>query len=259
MPIKKIFPDRFLLHEKVALVTGAGRGIGAAISVALAEAGANLALVSRTAGELEEIKSDLEQLGRKVLTVTADITLQSEVVEVFTQIQKKFGKLDILVNNAGTCVQARAEEMDLDVWDQIMRLNQRALFHCSQKAAQLMIPRNSGKIVNVASHLGVIALPLRAAYGASKAAVIHLTRVLGAEWARYQINVNCIAPGFTLTKLSRKTLDKPDFQAEVLSKTPLGFMAEPEDIAGAALYLASDASRYMTGQTLVIDGGWSCL
>ena len=122
-----------------------------------------------------------------------------------------------------------------------------------------MIPRNLGRIINIASHLGVIALPLRAAYGASKAAVIHLTRVLGAEWARYQINVNCIAPGFTLTKLSRKTLDKSDFRAEVLSKTPLGFMAEPEDIAGAALYLASDASRYMTGQTLVIDGGWSCL
>jgi NAD(P)-dependent dehydrogenase (short-subunit alcohol dehydrogenase family) len=259
MLTKKVFPDRFLLPEKVALVTGAGRGIGAAISRALAEAGANLALVSRTEGELEAIKSDLEKLGCTVLTVTADITIPVEVAQLFNQVRNHFGKLDILVNNAGTCVQAKAEEMDLDVWDQIMRLNQRALFHCSQKAAQLMIPQNSGKIINIASHLGVIALPLRSAYGASKAAVVHLTRVLGAEWAQYHLNVNCIAPGFTLTKLSRKTLDKPDFREEVLSKTPLGFMAEPEDIAGAVLYLASDASRYMTGQTLVIDGGWSCL
>lgn len=253
------FPDLFDLSNKVALVTGAGRGIGRAISVALAEAGADVVMISRSAEELEETAAEVKRLGRAALSVTVDLCSEDDLQNLFAAIKKRFGELHIVVNNAGTCFQADAETMDLDLWDQTMTLNNRALFRCCQLAAEIMIQQRYGKIINIASHLGVVALPRRAAYCASKAAVIHLTRTLAVEWAAHGINVNGIAPGYTLTKLARRVLDKPEFKQEVLSKTPVGFIAEPRDLVGAAIFLASDASRYMVGQTLVLDGGWSCL
>lgn len=259
MGSKRVFPDSFSLAGKVALVTGSGRGIGAAISVGLAEAGADLVLVSRTGRELEHIQQEIEALGQRALPVTADITREDDVINLFELVKREYKQLDILVNNAGTSTQAKAEEMDLKEWDQIIELNNRALFHVTQLAGRIMIAQQSGKIINMASHLGVVGLPRRTAYCMSKAAVIHYTRTLAAEWAGYGINVNCIAPGYTMTKLARQVLDNQEFRAEVLSKIPLGFIASPEDQVGAVIFLAAEASRYMTGQTLVIDGGWSCL
>lgn len=201
----------------------------------------------------------IRKLGQQVLTFKGDITLEKDVISLFNTVKDKFGHLDILVNNAGTCFQVKAEEMDLKIWDKTMNLNNRALFHCCQMAGRMMISQKSGKIINISSHLGIVGLPERVAYCTSKAAVIHFTKTLAAEWAKFGINVNCIAPGYTITKLSRKVLDNIDFRKKVLKNIPLGFIGDTEDIAGAAVYLASEVSRYMTGQTLVIDGGWSCL
>jgi len=216
-------------------------------------------LVSRTQKELDLQALEIEKLGQQVLTFKGDITVEEDVINLFNAVKEKYGHLDILVNNAGTSFQAKAEEVDLKLWDKTINLNNRALFHCCQMAGKMMISQKSGKIINISSHLGIVGLPKRVVYCTSKAAVIHLTKTLAAEWAEYGINVNCIAPGYTMTKLARKVLDNIDFKKIVLNNIPLKFIGNTEDIAGAAVYLASEASRYMTGQTLVIDGGWSCV
>jgi len=216
-------------------------------------------LVSRTQKELDLQALEIEKLGQQVLTFKGDITVEEDVINLFNAVKEKHGHLDILVNNAGTSFQAKAEEVDLKLWDKTINLNNRALFHCCQMAGKMMISQKSGKIINISSHLGIVGLPKRVVYCTSKAAVIHLTKTLAAEWAEYGINVNCIAPGYTMTKLARKVLDNIDFKKIVLNNIPLKFIGNTEDIAGAAVYLASEASRYMTGQTLVIDGGWSCV
>ena len=168
--------------------------------------------------------------------------------------------LDILVNVAGTSGQVPAEKYNKDLFSRIYDLNCHALFFaCAQSYPLLCKSRTGGRIINISSHLGVVGLPLRTIYCSSKAAVIHFTKTLAAEWAKDHITVNCIAPGYTNTELSQLVLNNSTFRDEVLSKTPVGFIAETDDIAGAAVFLASPASRYMTGQTLVIDGGWSCV
>lgn len=245
------------LRGRHAVIIGAGRGIGKKIAIYYAEAGASLTIAARSAEELETTRSDiLQDCGSKADIEVVDATNDEAVAQMF-KAQKS---IDVLVNVAGTSTQVAAEDYSIEVFDKIYRLNCHALYWATAKAYPfLRQSKFGGKVINIASHLGVIAMPRRSIYGSSKAAVIHFTRVLGAEWARDHINVNCIAPGYTSTELSQLVLKKPEFHAEVLSKTPLGFIAETGDIAGAAVFLASSACRYMTGQTMVIDGGWSCV
>jgi 2-deoxy-D-gluconate 3-dehydrogenase len=245
------------LEGKRALIIGAGRGIGKKIAHYFAQAGAGLTLVSRTEAELEAVKKEiLNETGSVVDVFAADATDEHSISKIFSSLHG----LDILVNVAGTSGQVPAEKYNKDLFSRIYGLNCHALFFaCAQSYPLLCKSRTGGRIINISSHLGVVGLPLRTIYCSSKAAVIHFTKTLAAEWAKDHITVNCIAPGYTNTELSQLVLNNSTFRDEVLSKTPVGFIAETDDIAGAAVFLASPASRYMTGQTLVIDGGWSCV
>jgi NAD(P)-dependent dehydrogenase (short-subunit alcohol dehydrogenase family) len=249
------------LEGKTALVSGGGRGIGKTIALYYAQAGAAVTIIARSAAELEASAREIEEkTGRKAGFIAADVCDLSQVDRVFQAIERDCGSLDVLVNAAGTAAQVPAQDFNAGVFERVYGLNCRGLFYMCGKAYPLMLKTGrGGKIINIASHLGAVGLPLRTVYCSSKAAVIHYTKTLAAEWARDRINVNSIAPGYTVTELSGKVLSDPEFKQEVLSKTPLGFIGETGDIAGAALFLASEASRYMTGQTMIIDGGWSCV
>jgi len=245
------------LRGRRALVIGAGRGIGKKIAVYFAQAGAEVAISARTASELESTKAEIaRETGAAVDTFAHDATDDRAVRAMFAGLDR----LDILVNVAGTSDQVPAEAYDRALFDKIYGLNCHAMFFaCAQAYPLLRQSRAGGRVINIASHLGVVALPRRTVYCSSKAAVIHFTRTLAAEWAKDHITVNGIAPGYTATELAQLVLKNESFKNEVLSKTPLGFIADVGDIAGAAVFLASSASRYMTGQTMVIDGGWSCV
>ena len=245
------------LRGRHAVIIGAGRGIGKKIAAYYAQAGARLTLAARTSQELEATRAEiLEETGVSVDLSVLDATDDDAVTALFAGL----GKLDILVNVAGTSGQVPAQDYGVELFDRIYRLNCHALFLATAKAYPLLCKSpTGGRVINIASHLGVVGLPRRSVYCSSKAAVIHYTKTLAAEWAKDHITVNCIAPGYTSTELSGLVLKNPTFRDEVLSKTPLGFIAEVGDIAGAAVFLASSASRYMTRQTMVMDGGWSCV
>lgn len=250
--------DRIVdLHGRHALIIGAGRGIGRKISLYFAEAGASVSLISRSLQELEQVRTDILKVTQCDVTLYAmDATDDSSMAKLISSLER----LDILVFVAGTSGQVPAEKYTRELFDRIYGLNCHALYNaCALSYPLLSKSEFGGRVIAIASHLGVVGLPLRTVYCSSKAAVIHYITALAAEWAKDHITANCIAPGYTYTELSQLVLQNKTFRDEVLSNTPVGFIAETDDIAGAALYLASSASRYMTGQTMVIDGGWSCV
>ncbi len=248
---------KFRLDGKVAIVTGGSRGIGRAIALGLAEAGADIVLTSRKLPDLETVAGEVAALGRKSLPVAANIRHLEEHDTVVKSTLDEFGKIDVLVNNAGTNVTySSLFDMDEKAWDVTMALNLKAVFFLSQKVAAHMRDRGEGgSIVNISSDSGFRPYPGMSAYSISKCAVQHLTAVFAQELGQYHIRCNCIAPSVTRTRLSRALWDDADNLRRKEMNTALGRIAEPIEMAGAALYLASDASSYMTGQTLLIDGG----
>lgn len=253
--------EQFSLEGKVALVTGASRGIGKAIAIALAQAGAavvgtarpsNLALAVRT-------KEEIEGLGRRASAAALDVRSVEEVSRVVDQAVAELGRLDILVNNAGIALVKHSIDVTEEEWDRVMATNLKGMFFCCQAAARHMINNGGGKIINVSSQLGISALPHRAPYCASKGAVVNMTRSLALEWARYKIYVNCLAPGPTKTDMLYEPVSVSREDAALPFRVPLGRLMEVEDMVGAALYLASPASDGMIGQTLVVDGGWTAM
>ncbi|MBI5305743.1 MAG: SDR family oxidoreductase [Chloroflexi bacterium] len=250
--------DRFRLDGKTALITGGGQGIGRAYALALAEAGANVAIVDVNATTANQVAEEIRQLGRRSLAIMADVTRREDVASMVQTIVREWGKLDIGVNNAGVGEWVKSEEMPEEKWDWLMDINLKGVFLCAQAEAQVMIPRRSGKIISTASMSGsIVNRPQpQAAYNASKAAVIHLTRSLAAEWAQYGINVNCISPGYIYTPLIG-TPERAPMIKEWLSMIPQGRVGQVTDLQGAIVYLASEASDYMTGHDLVIDGGYT--
>ncbi len=247
----------FSLAGKVAIVTGAGRGIGKAIALGLADAGADVVIAARTASDIEITANEVIAKGRKALAVPADVRLSDQVTNLVEKAMAKFGRIDILVNNAGGSFTASAMELSEGGWDAIVRENLKSVFLCSKAAAKVMIEQKKGNIVSIASIAGLRAYLDNIAYGAAKAGIINLTKTLSVDLAPYNIRVNAIAPGYIATTgilQVQKDMPKERMQ-ERLALTPLGRLGQPEDIVGAVIYLASDASSYVTGQTLVIDGG----
>jgi NAD(P)-dependent dehydrogenase (short-subunit alcohol dehydrogenase family) len=245
----------FSLKNKVALITGASRGIGEAIARGLAQAGADLAIASRKLPDLEKVAAGVTQTGRKCLPVAAHVGRTEEIQNLVKKVVGEFGRIDILVNNAATNpTLAQALDVDERAWDSIMNLNLKGLFFLSQAVARVMKEKGGGKIINVSSIAG-ISPDLLPIYSISKAAVIMATKVMAMQWAPYNIRANCIAPGLTKTKFSEALWNNPDILKPAMALTPMGRVGEPEEMVGAVLYLASDASSYVTGQVIAIDGG----
>jgi len=247
----------FDLTGRRALVTGAGRGIGRVLALALAEAGCDVSILEIDMKNAESIVKDIHQLGRKGIAFRADVTRKEQVDKAFAETVKELGRLDICVNNAGISIQKPAEEMPEEDWDSIVDINLKGVFLCCQAAARIMIPQQQGSIINIASMSGIaVNVPQRqAAYNASKAGVAMLSRSLAVEWAQYGIRVNSISPGYIKTEMTMSSMTRlfPTWE----SLTPMGRLGEPEELRGAVLYLASDASSYMTGHNLVVDGGYT--
>ncbi len=243
------------LTDQVALVTGAGNGIGRAIAVGFARAGADVAVAGRTPQTLAEVAGKIEAEGRRSLTCVVDMRDIPQVRAMVRQVVETFGRLDVLVNNAGLTNRTPSLEVTEETWDAVMGTNLKGLFFCCQEAARHMVPRRRGKIINVASIFGLVGRPERAAYSASKAAAMQLTRTLAVEWAPHNIHVNAIAPGATRTPTREELFGDPAYLQRLVAQYPLGRIADPEDIVGTALFLASTASDFITGQTIVVDGG----
>jgi NAD(P)-dependent dehydrogenase (short-subunit alcohol dehydrogenase family) len=247
----------FHLLGKTAIVTGASRGIGEAIAVGYAKAGANLVLVSRNKSALEEVAKKIEGLGRKALSIATDIGNPEEIQGTLDASLRVFPRIDILVNNAGISpILKKAEEVTLKEWEEIVRVNLTGTFLFCQAVGRVMIQQGGGKIINMASVGAVVAFPRQTAYCATKGGILQLTKVLAIEWARYNIQVNAIGPAYLETELTKGMRESKTISEDLLRKTPMGRFGKPEEIVGAALYLASDASSYVTGQTLFVDGGW---
>jgi NAD(P)-dependent dehydrogenase (short-subunit alcohol dehydrogenase family) len=255
--------DRFRLDGRAALVTGGGQGIGRAYAHALAEAGASVAVVDMLKAAAEEVAAELASKGAKSIAVQADVTKADEVEKMVRTVVDHFGMLTIGVNNAGIGQWVAAEEMAERDWDKMINVNLKGVFLCAQAEAKVMLPAGYGKIIHTASISGSISnTPQNQShYNTSKAGVIHLTRSLAAEWAPRGVRVNSISPGYTRTKLVDDLLATPEGQVTYpvwMSRTPIGKMAEVTDLQGAVVYLACEASDFMTGADLIIDGGYCC-
>ena len=246
------------LSGKVALVTGAGSGIGKASAISLAKKGADLVLWGRTKSKLSQTGEEILSLGRRCLLYPVDVTLPADLSKAVQDFQKDFGEIDILVNSAGVNIPQSAEDVTVDAWNIIMDTNVKGLFFCCQSVGkQSMMPREKGVIINISSQAGKVALPYRAVYCASKGAVDQLTRVLAYEWAKYKIRVNAVAPTFVETPFTEKMLNDLEFREFVMSNIPLKRLATAEDVANAVCFLASDESNMITGAVIPVDGGWT--
>jgi NAD(P)-dependent dehydrogenase (short-subunit alcohol dehydrogenase family) len=248
--------DKYRLDGKVALITGGSRGIGRAIALGFAEAGADMAVAARKLPDLEAVAKEISALGRRALPVVAHCAKKDEIQNLVEKTMKEFGRINILVNNAGTNPYfgnlIDAEEW---AWDATFNLNLRGYFLLSQAVAKIMIKQGGGCIINTASATGIRPTAGLGIYNISKAGVIMLTQVLASELGKYNIRVNAIAPGLVKTKLAQLLWETPEISERLKQNTPLGRLAEPEEMVGAAILLASDASSYITGETIVLDGG----
>lgn len=245
----------FHLKDQVAIVTGAGRGIGQALAVGLAEAGADVAILARTKSDLNETAALIEKTGRKALPIQTDITKREEVVNAVQQAKEAFGKIDILVNNAGMNIRSKALDVTDEEWHTIMETNLHGAFMMAQETAKVMKEQNKGKIINISSVGGGVALRTGVVYASTKAAMIQMTKNLAIEWAQYGINVNAIGPWYFRTPLTEKLLADEAYLNDILSRTPIKRVGELEDLVGPVVFLAGEGANYITGQTLFVDGG----
>jgi len=253
--------DQFRLDGRRALITGGSRGLGRAMAQAFAEAGADLVLVGRDAENLAKAKAELTALGRRVDTLAADISSAATADTTCTTILDQHGPIDILVNNVGGRRENIATEiMPLETWQNLIDLNLHSAFVCTKRIGGAMLPRKWGRVINIASICGFIAGKniFGRHYETAKAAMVGFTRAVGADWAPHGVTVNAIAPGGFMTDANRRWFgERPAFRQEVEGQIPMGRLGEPHEIGALALYLASEASRYMTGATVVIDGGYT--
>ena len=251
------FP-RFDLTGQVSLVTGAARGLGRAISLALAHAGSDVALGLRDVNTATDLVNEIQNMGRKALRLQMDVTRLDQISRAIQDTADCFGRLDILINNAGVAPENLAENYREEDFDITLAVNLKGTFFCSQAAGRLMICQKSGRIINLGSQAGFAALPGESVYCMTKAAISHLTKCLAVEWGKYNITVNAVAPTFISTPGTDVALADPAFRADVLERIAgLHRIGVPMDVAGAVVFLASPAASLITGHTLLIDGGWT--
>jgi 3-oxoacyl-[acyl-carrier protein] reductase len=241
------------LKDKVALITGGARGIGRAIALLFAKEGAHIVIGDVNLGEAEKTCLDIEACGRKSLALQVDVVDYAKVEETVNKILDKFGKVDILVNNAGITKDQLLLRMSEAEWDAVLNVNLKGTFNCTKAVSKVMIKQRSGKIINIASIIGIIGNSGQANYSASKAGIIALTKTVARELATRNINVNAIAPGFIQTEMTAKLSE--DLKQKMKEAIPLGEFGSPDDVASACLFLASQEANYITGQTIVVDGG----
>ncbi len=251
-------PASFGLADTVAIVTGASQGIGRALALGLARNGAHVALVGLNAARAEQVKAEIQTLGRKALVVPTDLLQVSQIRAMAEQVHSHFGRIDILVNNADWTGTTPAVDVTEEEWDRTLDISLKGLFFTCQSVARFMIPQKSGKIVNLGSTFGVVGFADKSVYAAAKAGVHHMTRVLALEWARQGINVNAVAPCITETASRRAILERPGYKEWATAQMlPIGHWAQPEDMVGAVLFLSSHLSDMVVGHVLMVDGGWT--
>ena len=249
--------ELFSLAGRVALVTGAGRGLGRSMALALAAAGADVVGMSRTAGEIETLAEEVRGLGRRAMAVRADSTVEAEVERAASRVMDELGGLDILVNNAGINIRKPVLELSPEEYRQVLSTNLEGYFLCARAAGRIMVERGRGKVINISSIMGRVALANQAAYASSKGAIEQLTKVLAIEWAPHNVQVNAIGPTYFETDLTRPLFEDEERHDFITSRTPMGRWGQPHELAGAVIFLASAASDYVTGHTLMVDGGWT--
>ncbi|PYX27959.1 MAG: 3-oxoacyl-ACP reductase [Acidobacteria bacterium] len=251
------FPT-FDLSGQVALVTGAGRGLGRAISLALANAGADVALGLRDVTVYGDLASEIVALGRRALPLQMDMRRTDQIFKAVDDARAQFGRLDILVNNTGVAPENLAENVREEDFDLTLAVNLKGTFFASQAAGRVMIRQKSGRIINMSSQAGFVALPTESVYCMTKAAIAHLTKCLAVEWGKYNITVNAVAPTFIRTPGTEECLANPAFRADVIERiAALHRIGDPMDVTGAVIFLASSAASLITGETILIDGGWT--
>lgn len=256
----KQLSELFDLTGKVAVVTGAGSGLGVAFSEALAAAGASVVCAGRRQENIERTAASLKAAGSEAVAIQADVSDEESVEYLFAETIRHYGRVDILVNNAGIATVSAPEAMSLDAWQRVIDVNLTGVFLCAREAARAMIAQgHGGRIINLASILGACASQPSAAtsYAAAKGGVVNLTRDLAVHWAKYGILVNAIGPAYFPSEMTRGMFGSPEMVAEIERRTPLGRTGRPEELMGPVVFLASEASSYITGQTLYVDGGWT--
>ena len=245
----------FDLKGKVAIVTGGGRGIGQAISLGLAGAGASVVVCSRTQKEVDGVADEIRKMGGKAMAVVTDLTVNEQLENMVNITIKEFGKIDVLVNNAARSFLRSLLDLREDGWDKVFNTNVKAVWLLSRAVARRMIEQKSGRIINITTVGAEKAELGMAAYGCSKAALKMLTRCMAREWAQFGIQVNAVGPGLTKTDFSKPIWSNPEVAKHVSAAIPMGRLAEPEEIVGSVLFLASDAARFITGHSIYVDGG----
>jgi NAD(P)-dependent dehydrogenase (short-subunit alcohol dehydrogenase family) len=250
--------DTFRLDGKVALITGGARGLGKTMALALAEAGADLALSGRSRETCEETAKEIaDATGRKVRAFQADVTSGPDAARLATEVREACGSIDILINNAGTNIRGKLADLSEQDWDTVIDTNLKGPFLCARAIGPQMVAKGWGRVINIGSILSVIAIAGRAPYASSKAGVIGLTKVLALEWAGSGVTCNAICPGPFATDMNKQLLNDPIAYQQFISQIPLGRWGELDEMAGVAVFLASDASSFMTGSSVFVDGGWT--
>lgn len=255
--MNKLTYPSFTLTGKIALITGAGKGLGRACALALAHAGADIGLGLRDVNTAEDLEQEIKAMGRRVIRLQMDVSSLDQINSAVDSLIEQLGKIDILVNNVGVAPDNPAEKVTEEDFDYTINLNLKGTFFTAQAVGKQMIKQGGGRIINMSSQAGFIALDDESIYCMTKAGINHLTKNLASEWAKYNINVNAVAPTFIETPGTEPWLKDKDFRQSVIDRIPLGRIGQPMEVAGAVVFLASDAASLITGDIMLIDGGWT--
>ncbi len=247
----------FDLSGRVAVVTGAGRGLGRSMAIALAAAGADVVAASRTPTEIESLRDEVRAMGRRAEAITCDATNEEHCERLASETLSRLGRVDIILNNAGINIRKPVLELAPQEYRQVLATNLEGYFLCARAFGKHLVAQGHGKVINISSIMGRVALANQAAYASSKGAIEQLTKVLAIEWAPHNVQVNAIGPTYFETELTRPLFEDEERHDFITGRTPMGRWGQPHELAGAVIFLASDASNYVTGHTLMVDGGWT--